>query len=156
MKCTTKTVDPAGTAVSVIGGAGCALFGFLAFGPIGALVMGVIAGVGTKKECTKQTSQELDEIASKNSDEMAEIWLSQPGGRSATVSTTKYTGALISLPQTRIRHYTKEDGEELVIPTKPFSFEDYSRYSKPRSQYPLYPVFTQIDPETKTLGDENE
>jgi hypothetical protein len=106
------TEDPGGTAAAVIGGAGCALFGLIAFGPVGAIVAGLISGIGTKHDCSKKVARELDEASLDNCDEVAKEWLSDSDHRSAEVSVTRLGGGIIPLPETR-RHFYIQTPEDV-------------------------------------------
>jgi len=106
-----STSDPAGTCVSVIGGLGCALFGFIAFGPLGAIIMGGIAAAGTKHDTKKAAEQELDDIALENCDQIAGEWLSDSDHSSAEVSVSIPTNGLIPLMQTRNHFYTHKPAD---------------------------------------------
>lgn len=104
-----RTSDPAGTAGAIIAGIGCGIFGLIAFGPVGGAIFAIIAAVGTKHQCSKATSQEMDELFEESSEEVGETWVDQHPDGKAEVSVTRWTDAPISLPQTRTYIYTRKN-----------------------------------------------
>ena len=119
MKRISKTKDPVGTVVGTIGGAavGACAAGMLC-PPLGIL-FGLAAFAWSKGVSKHFAAKEIDEFSLDNCDRMAETWRDTHPGKnySARVTVTKWTDAMIPLPQTRIHTYHPDEDEIPQFPS---------------------------------------
>lgn len=148
MRRESETKDSVGTAVGLTTGGAAALVGFALLGPVGAVIGGIVQFFAAKKISAKFAREEIDEISLNDCDRTAEAWRNQVGRGSATLEVTKYSDALIPLPQTRVHHYTfgsevdNSNSESLFYPsTKAESDDDdfQKMLARIRAGNSLYP-----------------
>jgi len=113
MKRISKTSDPVGTVLGTItGGAVLATAAALGCPPLG-IPLAIFQFFLAKKISKRAAERELDEISLNDCERVAQTWARnrKPGEHGATVTVTKWTDAMIPLPQTRIHHFISEEGD---------------------------------------------